>query len=77
MSTAKERFDAFPSYEKEVRERLGDEGADKANAIIAILQIGDQRSVAYSKAILAAAEMALEPGGLLFRAMKQVSKVSF
>jgi uncharacterized protein YjbJ (UPF0337 family) len=24
MSTAKERFDAFPSYEKEVRERLGD-----------------------------------------------------
>jgi hypothetical protein len=60
MSTAKERFDAFPSYEKEVRERLGDEGADKANAIIAILQIGDQRSVAYSKAILAAAEMALE-----------------
>ena len=36
MSTAKERFDAFPSYEKEVREHLGDEGADKANAIIAI-----------------------------------------
>lgn len=62
MSTAKERFDAFPSYEKEVRDRLGDEGADKANAIIAILQIGNQRSVAYSKAILAAAEMALEAG---------------
>lgn len=44
----------------DVREQLGDEGADKTNAIIAILQIGGDRSVSYSKAILAAAEMALE-----------------
>jgi len=50
----------------EVRSKLGNEGADKVNAIIAILQIGEKRSVAYSKAILAAAEMAIEQASCIW-----------
>ena len=56
----KDIADELNSPLSEIRRRLGDEGADKANAILAILQIGKNRSVAYSKAILAATEMALE-----------------
>lgn len=44
----------------EIRGKLGNEAADKALAIISILQIGAKPSVAESKAILAAAEMALD-----------------
>lgn len=60
MESLKALEDKLNSPLNKAREKLGDEGADKANAIIAILQIGENRSVAYSKAILAATEMALE-----------------
>lgn len=43
----------------EIRAKLGDDGANKVYAIVSILEIG-KTSVAYSKAILAAAEMAFE-----------------
>lgn len=57
----KDRIEAaHPGALKNFRAEMGDEAADKVNAILAILRIGDRRSVAYSKAILAAAEMALD-----------------
>lgn len=56
----KDMLDELNQPLSDIRTKLGDEGAEKANAILAILQIGEKRSVAYSKAILAAAEMALE-----------------
>lgn len=43
-----------------VKIHLGADAAIKVNAILDILAIGDHPSVAYSKAILAAAELALE-----------------
>lgn len=43
----------------EIRQQLGDDGASKVTAILTILEIGET-SVAYAKATLAAAEMAID-----------------
>ena len=44
---------------KDIREELGEDSADKAEAILSILAIG-KTSIAEARAILAATEMALD-----------------